>query len=207
MFPRKRNDDELPELSGDDASSDSAAAAPPGEGAESAFSSLASALDQLAKLQLENEELKATLVRRQADFENFRKRIERERAEDSRRHVGRVLESLLPVLDAFERALAAQDDPSSEDYRKGFELIYRQLWDALQRQGLERLDPVGHPFDPHVHQALERIVSAEVADGTVLEVFQPGYTFHGRLLRPAVVRVAVHPAEASAGADPPHRVN
>ena len=202
MSPHDRNDDELPELNGNDAT-------PPAEAADAAAASasMTSALDQLTKLQAESEELRATLVRRQADFENFRKRIERERAEDSRRHVGHVLESLLPVLDAFERALAAHDDPSYEDYRKGFELIYRQLWDALQRQGLERLDPVGHPFDPHVHQALERIVSAEVADGTVLEVFQPGYMFHGRLLRPAVVRVAVHPAEASAGADPPHRVN
>ena len=202
MPPRNPDDNELPELNGNES-------APAAEAADAAAASasLNSALDQLTKLQAESEELRATLIRRQADFENFRKRIERERAEDSRRHVGRVLESLLPVLDAFERALAAHDDPSYEDYRKGFELIYRQLWDALQRQGLERLDPIGHPFDPHVHQALERIVSAEVADGTVLEVFQPGYTFHGRLLRPAVVRVAVHPAEASAGADPGPRVN
>ena len=206
MTQRKRNDDELPELSGDDdASSDSAAAA--AEGAESASTSLASALDQLAKLQAESEELRATLVRRQADFENFRKRIDRERAEDSRRHVARVLESLLPVLDGFERALAAHADPAYEDYRKGLELIYRQLWDALQRLGLERLDPVGKHFDPHVHQALERVESADHADGTVLDVLQPGYSFHGRLLRPAVVRVAVHPAAASAGADPPHRLN
>ena len=202
MTSRKPNDD-IPEFSGDDASSGA-----PAEAAEAAAStSLASVLDQLAKLQLENEELKATLVRRQADFENFRKRIERERAEDSRRHVARVLESLLPVLDGFERALAAQHDPAYEDYRKGFELIYRQLWDALLRLGLERLDPVGKYFDPHVHQALERVESADHADGTVLDVLQPGYSFHGRLLRPAVVRVAVHPAQASAGADPPHRLN
>ena len=203
MTDRIHNDDKFPELSGgDDASS------APAEAAEAAAStSLASALDQLAKLQAENEELKATLVRRQADFENSRKRIDRERVEDSRRHLARVLESLLPVLDAFERALAAHDDPAYEDYRKGFELIYRQLWDALQRLGLQRLDPAGKRFDPHVHQALERVESADHADGTVLEVFQPGYSFHGRLLRPAVVRVAVHPAEASAGADPPHRLN
>ncbi len=202
MSPRDSDDNQLPELNGDDATPAAEAA-----DAAAASASLTSALEQLSKLQAESEELRSTLVRRQADFENFRKRIERERAEDSRRHVGRVLESLLPALDAFERALAAHDNPAYEDYRKGFELIYRQLWDALQRQGLERLDPVGHPFDPHLHQALERILSADVADGTVLEVFQPGYTFHGRLLRPAVVRVAVHPAEASAGADSGPRVN
>lgn len=208
MTQRKRNDDELPELSGDDDASSSSATAAAAEAAEaSASTSLASALDQLAKLQAESEELRATLVRRQADFENFRKRIDRERVEDSRRHVSRVIESLLPVLDGFERALAAHAAPAYEDYRKGFELIYRQLWDALQRLGLERLDPVGKRFDPHVHQALERVESADHADGTVLDVLQPGYSFHGRLLRPAVVRVAVHPAQASAGADPPHRLN
>lgn len=202
MPTRKHNDDEIPELNGDDAT-------PPDEAAEAAAASasLASVLDQLAKLQTESEELRATLVRRQADFDNFRKRIDRERSEDSRRHVSRVVESLLPVLDGFERALAAHAEPAYEDYRKGFELIYRQLWDALQRLGVERIEAVGKRFDPHVHQALERVESSDHTDGTVLEVFQPGYTFHGRLVRPAVVRVAIHPAEASAGADPPHRVN
>ena len=194
----------MPELNGDDSSSTSAAEAAE---AAAASASLASVLDQLTKLQTESEELRATLVRRQADFDNFRKRIDRERAEESRRHTARVVESLLPVLDGFERALAAHADPAYEDYRKGFELIYRQLWDALQRLGLERLDPEGKRFDPHIHQAIERVESADHADGSVLEVFQPGYTFHGRLLRPAVVRVAVHPAGASAGSDPPHRLN
>ena len=92
--------------------------------------------EQLAKLQAERDELLKTLIRRQADFENYRKRLERERHEATDRGVARLIEQMLPILDAFERALAAHDDPAYEEYRKGFELIYRQLWDALSREGL-----------------------------------------------------------------------
>ncbi len=151
--------------------------------------------EQLASLQAEKDELWQTLIRRQADFENYRKRIERERREEDQRAVARVVEGMLPVLDAFERALAAHDDPAYEEYRKGFELIYRQLWDALSRQGLERIEAEGKAFDPHVHHAIERVESQEHVDGTVLEVLQHGYAFRGKVLRPATVRVAIHPGE------------
>ncbi len=153
--------------------------------------------ERLTKLEAEKEELKATLVRRQADFENFRKRTERERHEESRRVMGHFIQHVLPVLDGFERALAVHDDPAYEDYRKGFELIYKQLWEALAKQGLERIDAHGKPFDPHVHMAIERVETDEHEDGAVIEVLQPGYTFHGRVLRPATVRVAAAPAAAS----------
>lgn len=151
--------------------------------------------EQLASLQAEKDELWQTLIHRQADFENYRKRIERERREEDQRAVARVVEGMLPVLDAFERALAAHDDPAYEEYRKGFELIYRQLWDALSRQGLERIEAEGKAFDPHVHHAIERVESEEHADGTVLEVLQHGYAFRGKVLRPTTVRVAIHPGE------------
>jgi len=151
--------------------------------------------DQLAAAQAEKEELRHTLVRRQADFENYRKRIERERLEEAQRVVARLIEGLLPVLDAFERALAAHDDPAYEDYRKGFELIYRQLRDALERQGLNRIEAEGKTFDPHLHHAVERVESEDYEDGEVLEVLQPGYRLRDKVLRPATVRVAVHPAE------------
>ncbi len=157
--------------------------------------------DQIAKLQAEKEELRQTLIRRQADFENTRKRLERERLEQGQRAVARMVEGLLPTLDAFERALAAHDDPVYEDYRKGFELIYRQLWDTLSRYGLERIDDVkGKPFDPHVHQAVERVETEELPDGSVLEVLQHGYKIGSKLLRPASVRVAVHPSGETAQA-------
>jgi len=161
--------------------------------------------DQLAAAQAEKEELRQTLVRRQADFENYRKRIERERHEEAQRAVARLIEALLPVLDAFERALAAHDDPAYEDYRKGFELIYRQLRDALERQGLNRIEAEGKTFDPHLHHAIERIESEDHEDGAVLEVLQPGYRLRDKVLRPATVRVAVHPGERASQAS--KRVN
>ncbi len=173
----------------------------PESAAETAPADPAALAGQLAALKAEKEELWQTLVRRQADFENYRKRIEREHHEAGRGVVTRLIEGLLPVLDAFECALAAHDDPAYEDYRKGFELIYRQLWDTLARQGLERIEAEGKPFDPHVHQAIERVETEEYEDGRVIEVLQPGYRLRGKVLRPATVRVAVHPSEKPAGAD------
>jgi molecular chaperone GrpE len=152
---------------------------------------------EVAKLATELEELRQTLLRRQADFDNYRKRIERERAEDGKRTTARLIEALLPVLDGFEQALAAHREPEYANYQKGFELIYKQLLDNVTRLGAERIDPLGKPFDPHVHQAMDRTESSEYPDGTILQVFQPGYAFHGRVLRPAMVRVAVHPGGAS----------
>jgi len=153
--------------------------------------------ESIAKLEAEKEDLRKTLIHRQADFENFRKRVERERHEESRRATGASIQHLLPVLDTFERALAAHDDPAYAEYRKGFELIYKQLWDSLAKQGLERIEAQGKVFDPHVHQAIERVETTEHEDGTVIDVMQPGYIFHGRVLRPAIVRVAAAPEAAS----------
>jgi molecular chaperone GrpE len=163
----------------------------PGDAPGAPAADPSSAAEQLAHLQAEKDELTQTLVRRQADFENYRKRIERERLEEGRRGVGRILEELLPVLDGFERAVRAHDDPSYEGYRKGLELIYRQMWDTLAKHGLERIAAEGKAFDPHFHQAIERVETSEHPDGTVVEVMQDGFTFHGRVLRPSIVRVSV----------------
>lgn len=152
---------------------------------------------EVAKLTADLNELRQTLMRRQADFENYRKRVERERAEDSKRHTARVVEGLIPIIDGFEHALAAHREAEYESYRKGFELIYKQLIDNVTRLGVERVDPLGKQFDPHLHQAMDRTETVEQEDGTILQVFQPGYVFHGRVLRPAMVRVAVHPGGAS----------
>ena len=181
----------------------------PGSPPESAASPAAGVADptalaeQLTALKAEKDNLWQTLIRRQADFDNYRKRIERERHEAGRGAVARLMESLLPVLDAFERALAVHNHPDYEEYRKGFELIYRQLWDALARQGLERIEAEGKRFDPHLHHAIERVETEEHEDGTVLEVLQPGYRLPDRVLRPATVRVAIHPSERTAEADKP----
>lgn len=151
----------------------------------------------VTKLAADLDELRQTLQRRQADFDNYRKRIEKERSEDARRTMARLIEGIIPILDGFEQALAAHKEPAYEGYRKGFELIYKQLLENLGKLGVERVDPVGTPFDPHAHQAMDRTETSEHADGTILQVFQPGYVFHGRVLRPALVRVAVHAGPAS----------
>jgi molecular chaperone GrpE len=152
---------------------------------------------RLRKAMEDLEELRQTMLRRQADFDNYRKRIERERTEDSKRATARVIEGLIPALDGFEHALAAHREAEYENYRKGFELIYKQLMENVAKLGAERVEPVGKMFDPHMHQAMDRTKTAEYAEGTILQVFQPGYVFHGRVLRPAMVRVAVQPDGAS----------
>ena len=166
------------ESSGDDAGS---AAAPAPE------SALA---EQMQRLAAEKQDLTNTLVRLQADFDNYRKRTEKERDQARHRGVEHLVEQLLPVLDGFDRALAARDDPAYEDYRKGFELIRKQLWDLLAKQGVHRIESVGKEFDPNVHHAVEHVPTSDYPDGAVIEEFQPGYTFHNRVLRPAMVRVA-----------------
>ncbi len=167
------------------------------QSAESVAADTAKANAELAKLTADLEELRQTLLRRQADFDNYRKRIEKERFEDAKRATARLVEGLIPVIDGFEHALAAHREAEYESYRKGFELIYKQLLDHLAKLGVERLDPIGKPFDPHLHQAVDRAETKDHDDGTILQVFQPGYVFHGRVLRPAMVRVAVHPKPAS----------
>jgi molecular chaperone GrpE len=157
----------------------------------------ASIAEQLQKALVEKQELMNTFVRRQADFENYRKRVEKERHQDRHRAVESLIENILPALDAFDRAIAAHDDPAYAEYNKGFELIRRQLWDALAKQGLERIESIGKQFDPNFHHGIEQVQTSEHAEGTVVDELQPGYVFHGRILRPAMVRVASSPTKAS----------
>jgi molecular chaperone GrpE len=151
---------------------------------------------EIERLKAEKEELTQTMIRRQADFENFKKRLERERHEEGRRGVERLLLDLIPVLDGFDRAIEAHEAPAYDEYRKGVNLVRKQLWDSLAKHGLQRIDATGKIFDPHLHQAIERVETTEIADGSVVHVFQDGYMFHGKVLRPAIVRVAVHPGES-----------
>jgi molecular chaperone GrpE len=156
--------------------------------------------DEVTKLAADLEDLRQTLLRRQADFENYRKRIEKERADDTKRATARLVEGLIPIIDGFEHALAAHREKEYENYRKGFELIYKQLLDNVAKLGVERVDPIGMHFDPHKHQAMERTETTDREDGIIVQTFQPGYVYHGRVLRPAMVRVAVNPAAASKNA-------
>jgi molecular chaperone GrpE len=156
--------------------------------------------EQLEKLQAEKQEMMNMLVRRQADFENYRKRVEKERHSDRHRGVEALIESILPVLDTFDRALENADESASAEYVKGFEMIQRQLSDALAKQGLKRIESVGKEFNPHFHHAIDRVETHEHPDGMVIGEMQPGYVFHERVLRPAMVRVAAQPDAKPASA-------
>ncbi|HEX4001638.1 MAG TPA: nucleotide exchange factor GrpE [Candidatus Acidoferrales bacterium] len=178
---------------------DSAEAEPPDpKAAEEAVG--AGSSPDVQKLLNEKQELMDMLVRRQADFENYRKRVEKERQQERHRGAESLVEHILPVLDAFDRALAGSGDGANAEYRKGFELIRKQLWDALAKQGLKRVESVGKEFNPHFHHAIETVETSEQADGVVIDELQPGYLFHERVLRPAMVRVASAPESRPAHA-------
>jgi molecular chaperone GrpE len=154
--------------------------------------------DNLDQLRIERDGLKAErdeardlLLRRQAEFDNFRKRTERERSEYLQYAGMEMVKDLLPILDDFERALQA--DSGNPDYAKGVAMIYNRMLETLKKLGLEPMETAGKPFDPHLHQAIERVETNEAEDNTVLGEFQRGYHFKGKLLRPAMVRVAVKP--------------
>jgi len=159
-------------------------------------------VERCAKLEEEKQAMLNQTLRRQADLDNFRKRVEREKQEFRARAEVELLTQLLPVVDAFERALTAEA-ANLEDYRAGVELIYKQLADLLARAGLEPVAAAGEPFDPNLHHAVERVETTDYPDHTVLAELQRGYTFKQQLVRPALVRVAVHPE----GKTPPEPVN
>jgi molecular chaperone GrpE len=134
--------------------------------------------------------LKEQLIRTQAEFDNFRKRQRRENQQMVEQANKAIIEGLLPVIDNFDRAMATPGD-SVESLLAGLEMVHRQLRDNLQRDGLERIGEVGEPFDPNRHEAVATGEPTDtVADNQVLDVLQPGYTLKGRLIRPAMVRVA-----------------
>jgi molecular chaperone GrpE len=156
----------------------------------------AAELDQLRierdGLRVERDELRDSLLRRQAEFDNFRKRTERDRVEQSQYASMEVVGDLVPILDDFDRALTA--DSNSPEYARGVQMIYQRMAETLKKTGLEPIEASGKRFDPHLHQAIERVETNDAPDHTVISEFQKGYLFKGKLLRPSMVRVAVEPA-------------
>jgi len=144
---------------------------------------------ELQKLRAERNDLFERLARLQAEFDNYRKRAAKENAEYRDYAVSDAARSLLPVVDSFTLALK-NSAAKPEDLRKGMELIFKQLQDVLQKLNIERIPSQGEPFDPRVHEAIEMVETDEAPDHHVLEELQPGYRIKGRLLRPAMVRVA-----------------
>ena len=138
----------------------------------------------------ERDDLYDRLLRKTAEFDNFRKRIERERHEQADQTVVDLLLDLLLVVDDFDRALTLEADASVEGYRKGVELIHAKLHDVLRRQGVRPVEAIGADFDPNLHQAVTLEVSPEHREGEVIGELRRGYLINERLLRPAMVKVA-----------------
>jgi len=141
------------------------------------------------------------LVRLRADFENFKKRVDRTREATERLAAAQLVSRLLPVLDNFERALsAARQSDGDATFQDGIGLIFRQLLDELRKEGLVAVDTVGEQFDPQVHEAVVTTDTSGLPPNTVVEELQRGYLLHGRLLRPALVTVSVDPSSSAEGA-------
>jgi molecular chaperone GrpE len=145
--------------------------------------------DEVVELRKERDQLQDRLLRQAAEFDNFRKRIDRERKDTSEYAAVEFVKDLLPVIDDFERALQV-DAPGTESYRQGLEIIHRGLMDMLRKRGVTRIDSVGTDFDPHIHQAVAYDDAPDRRDGEVIEEFARGYKLGDRLLRPAMVKVA-----------------
>src|SRR6266550_4163703 len=141
----------------------------------------------------ENAQLKDRYLRTLADFENFRKRSEREKNDYFKYAMAGVIKDLLPVLDNFDRALEHAEE--GDDFHKGVALIYKQLFDVLRRHGLRIIDEAGIHFDPNIHEGVVTEEDPSVPNHTVVAVLQKGYFLHDRLLRPAMVKVAVGGSE------------
>jgi molecular chaperone GrpE len=146
--------------------------------------------DPLAVPQQERDELYERLLRTTAEFDNYRKRVERERRDVQERAAAGLLEELLPIVDDLERALQVEAGAEAEAYRKGVEIILKQLQDLLARRGVTPIDALGTTFDPHVHQAVSYEPHAGSAEGEVIEELRRGYRLGDRLLRPSMVKVA-----------------
>ena len=152
--------------------------------------------EEVARLKAERQELIDQMGRRQADCDNYRKRQERERAETYGRVAADVASELLPVVDNLRRALDAEASSAageSEEFRnflRGVELIARQLNGVLEQLGVQEVEAVGRPFDPHLHEAVATEQTDEHEPDTVTQEIQRGYRMGERLLRPAMVKVA-----------------
>ena len=141
-------------------------------------------------LQKERDDLYDRLLRKTAEFDNFRKRVERDRKEMIEYASADVIADLLTVADDFDRALAADTPPEAQQFKAGLELIQRQLAELLKKRGVSTIDALGADFDPHVHQAVAYEEVAGAREGEVVGVMAKGYKLGERLLRPALVKVA-----------------
>ena len=142
------------------------------------------------ELQRQRDDYYDRLLRKTAEFDNFRKRTERERQQLSEAAAADIIEEILPLLDDLERALKADAGSEASAYRRGVELIHARMADVLRKRGVRPIDAVGADFDPHFHQAVAHEPSSEHHEGQIIEEFSRGYMLGDRLLRPSMVKVA-----------------
>ena len=187
---------EAEENAADEAEAPETAEASESDAAEADVAAEAEAPDEdAAALKAQVESLKAALEekdnrvkRLQADFENFRRRTSKEREELANVVTQDLLKSMLPILDNFDRAMAAEQK-DNESFQKGVEMIYTQLNETLKNAGLELIDTAGQKFDPNFHQAVMRVENPDLEDDTIAQELQKGYIVKGRVIRPSMVQV------------------
>ena len=152
-------------------------------------------VEERDKIAQEKAELQDLLLRRQAEFDNFRKRADRERMEFAEYAAMDAVRAILPVIDDLERAMraAATTESADNEFVKGVNLVYQRLMESLKKLGLEPISTTDQKFDPHLHHAVKMVQNEELEDHTILDTYQSGYNFKGKLLRPAMVEVAVRP--------------
>ena len=146
--------------------------------------------DPVSDVQRERDDYLDRWLRKTAEFDNYRKRVERERREQADQKVTSLLLELLPIVDDFDRALTTDDGEGGAAYRKGIELIHAKLNDLLRKHGVHPIESLGVDFDPNLHQAVIHESSPEHREGEVIGELARGYTMGERLLRPAMVKVA-----------------
>ena len=156
--------------------------------AEEAQPEAAADSEQIARLEAEKQESEERLKRLQADFENFRRRTRQEKEELAAVVTQGLLTDMLPLLDNFQRAMAAEAK-DIESFKQGVEMIYKQFQDALAKNGLEAIDTTDAKFDPNFHQAVMRVQNPEKEDDTIAAELQKGYMVKGRVIRPSMVQV------------------
>jgi molecular chaperone GrpE len=161
------------------------------EASETAGGTVAAESPKTSDIERQRDEYYDLLLRKTAEFDNYRKRIDRERQAVSESAAADLLAELLPLVDDLERALQAEPGAEgAEAYRRGVELIHRQLGEVLRRRGVRPIEALGADFDPHYHQAVVHEPVPGRRDGEVIEEFRRGYMLGERLLRPAMVKVA-----------------
>jgi len=178
----------------DENAADAAEAVSETEGisAEEAGEVISEPVDELKRLQDLSDELQGRVLRVQADFDNFRRRTQKEKEELAQYATSKLVTELLPVMDNFERALATTPaNPEFEAFTKGVNMIFRQLEGVLKNQGLTAMETVDQPFNPEYHQAIMQVESEEHEEGIVTEEVQKGYLLKDKVLRPAMVKVSM----------------